>query len=52
MLTDDGQIELLRWEIARGALLRFAWLRDSQRPVIAFRWRGPRLVLLYRRGGP
>ena len=45
-LTDDGRVELLRWEIARGGFLRIARLRQSRPIVVGFRWQGPRLLRL------
>ena len=44
MLTDNGNVERIRWEVARRGFVRAAWLRDSRSLILAFRWRGPRLV--------
>jgi hypothetical protein len=46
MLTDNGRVERIRWEVTRGGFVRVAWLRDSHCLIIAFRWCGPRLARL------
>jgi hypothetical protein len=46
MLSDDGHIDLIRWQAARGGFMRVDWLRDSRSLILAFRLRGPRLFRL------